>query len=466
MDPSPNLRKHFPPIKDEEWTELIHEDLSWEPVEGIRVAPYYRRSPSTPAHLFHHRTWLIRTDVDLNQATEAVRAGAEALGFLLHNPIRLPKELPIGRLPLFFRGSGVTPELIPSLCERIRSDGLSLDQLQGAVVLPSTSSPRAAKGTGLRTQSIDLEVWHNQGATHIQELACGLGQFSDLMADIAPNCTAEHIYFRVPVGERYILDIARLRALRMGAAEILRAYQAPILPIYIVCTPSQRYHSALDPDTHLVRQTLQYTASIIGGGNVIVSYDMDHSLRMQQVLRYEGKLGIAADAAAGSWMIEHLTESLAHAAWTLFQKIESRGGMHKVEAWMEQKIQDMAEKRSRSVLSGDIPVVGVNTYLSDQVKKAVPQEHSITVPLEAVRLRALGINPRVRIGEIRNPWLDQLLALCACTLHDDDVDLTITETVDGFLVENREQQQISLQSGDSLPFAAERLFTLIRDHAS
>jgi len=469
-----NLQNYFPPIEDNAWKRLIPEDLTWQPLEGIQVQPYYRQCTSKPGHVFDRRDWLIRADTDLAHFKIAQDAGAESLGFSLHEPAQLPEQLPVGEIPLFFSGEGITHELIQTLRIQATRRGYALDKLRGAVSLPEKYSARsalqAAEGTRLWTQVINLEQWHDAGATHVQELACGFAQLSDLMADLVPNCTAEHLYFQVPIGERYLLDLARLRALRMGTAEVLRVYNTPKHKIHIVGIPSRRYESVLDPDTHLVRQTLQYAAAITGGCDVIASPDTERSLRILQIMRHEGKLGIVADAAAGSWMIEHLTEKLGQSAWELFQEIESKGGFSKARPWIEKKIQQANAKRRAEILSGEDIVVGGNTYFSGQIEESTPQKKSILAPLETIRLRAkrLEASVNVQIHGICDPWLKRLLDLCGCSSQNESgsTDLIVTEADQGFLIQNQQHEQVLVNIGEPLPAAADRLFTLLEINAT
>ncbi len=468
-----DLLNFFPAVEDKQWEDLIPDDLFWQPIEGIAVQPYYRRGASQPSPILDYSGWLIRADVDLSDAAAALDAGAEALGFVLPEPTPIPEELPLGRIPLFFRGEGVDLEFIQALCTKTEKKGYEPAQLRGAAILPQPQSSRtnlqAAAGTGLWTECIDLEIWHDQGATHVQEMACGLAQLSDLMAALAADCSAEHVYFRVPVGERYLLDIARLRALRLCARKVLQAYSVQTQTISVVGVPSRRYESVLDPDTHLVRQTLQYAAAILGGCNVVVSSGVGSSLRMQQILRHEGRLGTIADAAAGSWMIEHLTDALGRAAWKLFQKIETGGGLQKATPWIEKEIQHAGVQRRAAVYSGKEIIVGVNTYLSDQVEQIAPRTKGIAAPLEHIRLRAKAIGSRTRVmihGTCDNPWLQRLLDLCACTIHPEEADLTVTETSEGFLAQNAQNEVVCLSVGEPLHLAADRFLKLLETHAA
>jgi methylmalonyl-CoA mutase len=468
-----DLLSHFPPVTDQDWKKLIPENLNWHPIEDITVRPYYRRGKPTPKHIFDHHEWLICADVEMKDAVHAQLAGAEALRFNLSGEnAKLPEDLPIGTLPLFFRGKGATPELLGALRTRAASKGCVPEELRGAVDIsseyPICQTLDMAKGTRLWTLSIRLEPWHEQGATHVQELACALARLSDILAEAGSGFATEHLYFSVPVGERYLLDIARLRALRLGAAAVLDAYNIRPQKVNIIGVPSRRYESALDPETHLIRQTLQCVAAILGGCDVITAPDADLGLQMQQLMRYEGRLGVAADAAAGAWMIEHLTDALGAASWQLFQQIEQRGGLDQSRHWVEKQIQHAHKQRSATVLSGADVIVGVNTYLSPEIPDAILRPNSLAAPLEAIRLRAktLTKKPRIEVQGEHDPWLRRLLSLCTCDTYNQPADIVITKTPTGFTAQNTRDEQISLTSGDPLHLAADQLLRLFDSDAT
>ena len=52
----------------------------------------------------------------------------------------------------------------------------------------------------------------------------------------------------------------------------------------------------------------------------------------QVILKQEAYLDRVADPAGGSYYVEALTDSLAREAWKLFQQVEAKGGMLKVDA--------------------------------------------------------------------------------------------------------------------------------------
>ncbi|MCY3614483.1 MAG: methylmalonyl-CoA mutase family protein [Bacteroidetes bacterium] len=468
-----DLLSRFPPVADQDWEKLIPDNLNWHPIEGITVRPYYRRGKTTPKHIFSHREWLIRADVEMEDAVRAQLAGADALGFNLpKEKTKLPEDLPIGTIPLFFSGKGATPKLLETLRMRAASKGYAPEELRGAVDIsseyPACQVLDMAKGTRLWTLCISLEPWHEQGATHVQELACALAQLSDLLAEAGSSLATEHLYFTVPVGERYLLDIARLRALRVGAAGVLDAYNVRSQKVNIVGVPSRRYESALDPETHLIRQSLQCVAAILGGCDVIATPDADLGLQMQQIMRYEGRLGVAADVAAGAWIIEHLTDALGAASWQLFQKIEQMGGLDQSWHWIEKQIQQKRNQRNAAVHSGADVVVGVNTYLATEIPEVAPYPNSLAAPLEAIRLRAKALTkkPRVEIRGEHDPWLRRLLSLCSCDIRKHSANIVITITPTGFTAQNTQGEQASLTSGDPLHLAADQLFRLLDSDAA
>jgi len=472
MIESLDLLEHFPPVSDTDWQNLIHQDVSWEPIEAIQIQPYYRQSSTSYPHIFDHNNVLICAEAQLSQIQEAHLAGAEAFSFVLDHPELIFDEIPVGQVPLFFEGDGVCLRFFKDLCRHAKSKGYDITQLHGAVAFSHQIAGRrafeAVQGTPLWSRVIDLVLWHDRGASLVHQLAYAYAELSDVLAKFGPDESTKHLYFRIPVGERILLEIAQLRALRMGVSEILRAYHSPCRTLPVMGTSSSRYETRLDPDTYLIRQTLQYTAAMIGGCDVIVSPNVEHGLKMLQILRHEGKLGALADVAAGSWMIESLTDSLASQAWKIFQTIEAKGGMDQARTWMNLHIQPTREQRTIAVLSGDDPVVGGNIYFSNGFEDAVPHEKSLVASLENLRRQAHVVHPptRVQIHGKPTPWLQHLLHLCAFQIVDASPDINIHSTPSGFTAKNVHQHHISFREGESLVVVTDHLLKLVNRDAA
>jgi len=467
-----DLLKHFPPIADSDWQNLISKDLSWQTIEGINFQPYYRRGASNLQHLFDQNDWLICAQIQSTEILPALEDGAESLSLLIDQPTTLSKEMPVDKCPLYFRGKAVDTNLFYSLYDIVKSKGLDPSEFQGAVAFPEPIEPdfvfEIAQGTRLWTHEIDLCHWHDKGASLVQEIACAFAQLSDIMAQLKPGTSPNHLYLRIPIGERILLEIARLRALKIGISTILQSYQAPIHCLPFMGVSSLRHKTALDQDTHLIRTTLQYIAAIIGGCNVIVSSQNRNELMIQHILRNEGKLGIVSDAATGSWMIEHLTNALAEAGWTLFQKIESLGGLQKARSWIESNIEQTHDQRSQSILSGEENIVGGNIFLADTFQNETPEGKSLIAPLDSTRLRTETIRYKgnLTVQGRCSPWLYRLINLCGLKMDDHQAMITVIETSDGYIARNSNDQQISFNHGAPLNVTAGRLLTLMESHAT
>jgi len=187
----------------------------------------------------------------------------------------------------------------------------------------------------------------------------------------------------LPVGTRFFLEVARLRAARRLVAQLAEAYGVDRPPrLQVQAVTAWRATTLYDPHLNLLRSaTAGAAAAVIGGADVLAVRPFDAAqrapddtgrrlaLNAQHILREEAHLGRTADPAAGSYYAEVLTDRFARRAWTRFQEIESAGGL-------------LAELRS-----GAVP-----KRLSDA---------------RAERQQALRRRERVRIGTNHYPNLDE-----------------------------------------------------------
>ncbi len=91
-------------------------------------------------------------------------------------------------------------------------------------------------------------------------------------------------------------------------------------------------------------------------------WDQQWSLRMQQVLAFETDLLEYGDIFDGSVVIEAKTAELRDAAWAELEDVLSIGGAFEaVDELKGRLVRSMAE-RTRRIESGDLTVVGVNSY--------------------------------------------------------------------------------------------------------
>lgn len=428
------LREYFAAVSDADWSQSVPDELDWQPLEGFRMRPHYRRSSRTFAHVSTRAGWRLRLNGHASMASELFQYGATAIG------IESAADLPEARLseilrafkdkniPCFFECAGKSNRVLSRLKSAARSLDLQAEELQGAVALHATRPMKdhekllnAANGTSYKTIQINLLPWHRAGADAAQELAAATGLLAHTMASLGATSAAPRIYFTMPVGTRYLMAIAKMRALRHLARLVYKAFGVPTGKIVIEGVPSPRHQTTLDEDTHLVRITLQCMAAAIGGCDII-TVDGPAARRIPLIMQHEAAMDQAIDPAAGAWYIEEMTDKLARAAWKLFQKIESMGGFFAAESWLGEQIAASANDRMQHIRNGRQTFVGVNRYpdLSQQAQPHMPGSGRLAEPFEALRMNVQSLVDPLAITLLTGPpeatsWIKRVLACAGLT---------------------------------------------------
>jgi methylmalonyl-CoA mutase len=308
-----NLGQDFPPVPTAVWEAAIAKDLKgadyekklvWRTDEGIAVRPYHR---------------------------------AENLAGLEAQTQTAPGQFP------FARGSGKpweAAEAVPSGANVIRADELA-----------------------------------EAGANAVQQLgyalAAGVERLTALAAKSTVDEAARSIEFVYAVGSTYFLEIAKLRAARLIWAQAVAAFgpadsQSALARIHARTTRLDK--SVYDRYTNLLRVTTEALAAAVGGCDRLTvepfGFDQHLAVNVERILRHEAHVDAVADPAGGSYYVEALTDSLARAAWKLFQQVEAAGGYSKsLESGAIAK--DLATSRAKlqkAMASRYRTLVGVNNF--------------------------------------------------------------------------------------------------------
>jgi len=146
---------------------------------------------------------------------------------------------------------------------------------------------------------------------------------------------AGRVVVRLALGNDFLMQVAKLRALRLLWARLVELGAEAELVVW--AEPSAFSWTAYDPWVNLLRNTTGCFAAIVGGADWVTPLPYDLALatpdalarRLAEntvhVLLHEGQLGWPADPAAGSWAIEAWTEALAAAAWEVVRHLEEAG---------------------------------------------------------------------------------------------------------------------------------------------
>ncbi|MCR5646012.1 MAG: methylmalonyl-CoA mutase subunit beta [Bacteroidales bacterium] len=404
-----------------------NKKLVWRTAEGFNVKPYYRAEnladipwtgqnpnefPYVRGNKPEGNEWLVRQEVTVKDVAEAnkialnaLSRGANSIGFKLeydkaYTAIEIStllngidqKAVEINlynnkyHLPLLEMLSK-----IPGIKGSLNYDPLTRYLRRGVwYVTENTDMELAyimvkAEMPGFQTVGINGHVFTNAGATIVQEMAFSLAvgaEYLDKLTEkgLTIDEIAPKMRFNLAIGQNYFMELAKLRAYRLLWANIVKAYnpasEAETCKMHVHATNAELGMSLYDAYVNMLRTTSGTMSAVLGGVDsfTVMPFDTpfeiptdfaDRIARNQQlILKEEAHFDKVADPAAGSYYIENLTESLAAAAWDLFNKIQDEGGyLEAVRKGMIQGlIKESAAKKFSNVATRRETILGTNQF--------------------------------------------------------------------------------------------------------
>jgi methylmalonyl-CoA mutase N-terminal domain/subunit len=208
-----------------------------------------------------------------------------------------------------------------------------------------------------------------------------------LAAGLAVDDFAPRLSFFFNAHNDLFEEVAKYRAARRLWATIMRDRFKATDPKSMML----RFHTqtggstltAQQPETNIVRVTVQALAAALGGTQSLHTNGFDEALglpteraaklalRTQQVLGFESGITDTVDPLAGSYFIESLTDEVEVRAAAYITAIDARGGaVAAIESsYMQGEIEAAAYEFARRVDSGEKVVVGVNRFVEESTTK-------------------------------------------------------------------------------------------------
>ncbi len=402
-----------------------NKKLVWKTAEGFQVRPYYRAEnladipwtgmapdqfPYVRGNKAEGNEWLVRQDIavkDVNEANKialnAISRGANSIGFKLeydkaYDAIAIStllngidqKAVEIN----FYNNKYHLPLLemlskIPGVKGSLNCDPLTRYIRRGVWYINEGADTELAyimvkaEMPGFDTIGVNGHVFTNAGATIVQEMAFALAvgaEYLDKLTEkgLTIDEIAPKMRFNLAVGQNYFMELAKMRAYRLLWANIVKAYggKEENAKMHIHATNAELGMSLYDAYVNMLRTTTGTMSAVLGGVDsfTVMPFDApfelptdfaDRIARNQQLLlKEESHFDKVADPAAGSYYIENLTESLATAAWDLFNKIQDEGGyLEAVRKGMIQGlIKDSAAKKFSNVATRRETILGTNQF--------------------------------------------------------------------------------------------------------
>ncbi len=237
-----------------------------------------------------------------------------------------------------------------------------------------------ARCAGVRPLVVDGQVYHLAGGTPAVEVGATLAGLVEIareleqrgvdFADLAAASTV-----RVQVGHEILVEIAKLRALRLLWHKVAAACGTRDATPHILAVTSGRQRAEeFDQRTNLVRTTLAAFAATTGGADALLVMPFDDSAsamgardlarEQQLLLREEGHLLRVADPAAGSAAVEVLTDAIGRQAWTFLQQTEASGGLFATmrDGSLADRLRAQESLREADVRTRRRVLVGINRF--------------------------------------------------------------------------------------------------------
>jgi len=453
------LFAEFPDVSTEEWEATIQADLKgadyekkliWKTLEGIAVKPYYRKAdtdgiswllntlpgefPFARGSKKTDNNWEIRENIYEEDAAtanaaakHALERGADAVCFL--------------------RG---TQADIPTLSAGIDSSKAYYDFVENKSVIKTHN-------------------YHNAGANIIQELSIALyGGLEQMDALTEAGQTAEQaatqISFSISVGSRYFLEIAKIRALRILWANLLKEYGVTGTAKIHACT-SMWNASVFDPNVNMLRVTTEAMSAAIAGADsiTVIPYDAvfkkpdEFSCRIarnvQLLLKNECNFHKIVDPSAGSYYIETLTEQIASKALEAFKNFDPNSIQKAIDESWKQKEKLIAQRREVFIGTNQYP--NLQEKMSDKITVSLNIRRGPQV-FEALRLQTekSGKTPKVFLwtaGDLgmrlaRATFMKNFFGCAGYTVIDTNGITSVAEGIE--LVKKNSPQIVALCSKD------------------
>ncbi|OMP30470.1 methylmalonyl-CoA mutase subunit beta [Mangrovimonas sp. DI 80] len=396
----------FQEVSSKQWKQKIQVDLKgadyndtliWNTNEGIDVRPFYHLdemelpfpNPSTQASQWTiNQTIFVADEAKSNaKAKKVLNRGAESITFVIPSSgvdlNALMEGLLNSKTTFHFTLQFCSDEFVKELKALLGNTPFAIHiDIIGNLAKTGNwyrnlnSDIEAYKAIVAETNgiTINMGLYQNAGANHIQELAYALAHANEYLTHLDSNPSIKAT-FQVSVGSNYFFEIAKLRALRLLWASLASEYNVDET-CHIIATPTKRNKTLYDYNTNMLRTTTECMAAILGGADTVgnLAYDAiyhkdnEFGARIARnqllVLKHESYFNKVNNPADGAYYIEQVTDQLADKALELFKDIEQQGGLLKQlkEGTIQRKIKESASKEQEAFNKGELVLLGTNKH--------------------------------------------------------------------------------------------------------
>ncbi len=356
-----NLFKDFKKVSDEEWKQKIIsdlkgksiDDLNWNLKDDLVIKSYYTENDvkniDFPILRTHNPDWQIGEKIEVNNIKKANKAALDILMKGVTAPIfhfyKLPSQKEFKDLfenigiefiatHFTFEADGIDYAKFYALWKNLLKerklsstfacfdfDAKLLKEeknLNNMVSIVAENDDYAQE-----TIHINCKRFHTNTANSAIELKKSIAKAKEyfnffLSKGIDAKKIALQTFFTINIGKSYLVEIAKIRALKILWVQLLESYQVEVILPFIKVEFSQNAYGE-NADDNLINETSLCMSAVLGGANHILvrpTGNTEKAKRMarnvQLILKHEAGFNQVADPMAGSYYIEALTDMLLY----------------------------------------------------------------------------------------------------------------------------------------------------------
>ena len=332
----------FPKLDKEKWNELIAKALKinslsefeHKTLDGLTIPAFNHPSEHIEANnplIAHNTNWKIAISVDANSQNahssimNALQNGVEAIVLSGQNLQWDQLFTGVFHEMIYTDVSQVSKiELINQFIDYSISQNKVLDNLSGSFIL----SEEALKANVSAVKK--LPGFHFfTGDSSSENIPEALFEISSKLKSALELCDEidlpiSSIRASLSVGTHLPSNVAKLRALRIIWANLLKAYGKKFQALFIKTTT--RVKDGSNKENALIENTSACINAALGTTDMICSFhsdDINHTRlnqNIQHIMKMESNMQSVVDPLAGSYAIEKMTNHLAKACWEKLSK--------------------------------------------------------------------------------------------------------------------------------------------------
>lgn len=397
----------FPEVGSQQWKQRVqyelkgedyNQSLVWTSAEGISVNPLYAAQPALPsknaAGSFQICQEIFVHDIEKSakRAHASLKKGADSLRFRFGTTTADASQLLSGITleegALFF-DIGNSIDFADSLQRRLKGGKSNVFLLSDPIHHLAKTGNWMEGGDNFKLLetlhqacpeagflSINTALYANAGAHIVQQIGYGLAHLAEYLNRFKSE---KPIVFEVAMGPEYFFEIAKIRAMRLGAETLAKAF-GHTAGFHFYASPGLRNKTLYDYNVNMLRTTTECMSAVLGGADTVSNLPYDAIYHKSNefgeriarnqllLLKHESYFGNGQDPASGSHYIESLTSQLTEKALELLKETEREGGLVEClkKGSIQKDIRIQADREQSAFDEGRKVLVGTNKYPDPQ----------------------------------------------------------------------------------------------------